>query len=80
MNSSKVTNVFVPSNVPMNEFFHYVSIFEYIMLRKQRNYHILESNWSKETNEPILETPEYELLKYTMYGCDNDMLYRLKFL
>ena len=44
-----------------------------IKLRKQRNYHILESNWSKETNEPILETPEYQLLKYTMYGYDNDM-------
>ena len=28
------------------------------------NYHILETNWSKETNEPILETPEYQLFKY----------------
>ena len=54
-------------------FFVNVAIFEYIKSRKQRNYHILESNRSKETNEPILDTPEYELLKYTMYGCDNDM-------
>ena len=54
-------------------FFANVAIFEYIKSRKQRNYHILESNRSKETNEPILDTPEYELLKYTMYGCDNDM-------
>ena len=27
----------------------------------------------KETNKPILETPQYHLLKYTMYGCHNDM-------
>ena len=38
---------------------------------KKRNFHILETNWSKETNDPILESPEYQLLKYTMYRCYN---------